>query len=80
MSAQAELQQELTRRESAKARVLAALEAAGPAGVLNTELNSICYRYGGRLHELRNEGYRIETQPKAAGLVRYVLLPKDRLF
>lgn len=30
--------------------------------VSNRDLNRICFRYGARLHELRNDGYLIVTQ------------------
>jgi hypothetical protein len=62
--------QEVRRRTSAKARILARLQQ-GPA--LNTELNAICYRYGARILELRREGYDIRTEPQHGGLVRYTL-------
>lgn len=44
-----------------KERIYDLLEERGPKGVLNIELNEICFRYGGRLHELGKEGCRIRT-------------------
>ena len=43
---------EIVRRSSSKARVLAALIAAGDAGLTNEVLNGICFRYGARIKEL----------------------------
>ena len=41
----------------------------------NTELNAICYRYGGRIHELRNMGYIIDGERvDNHGLWRFRLL------
>jgi len=62
---------ELTRRANNKSRILAAL-ADGPK--TNVQLAAIGgLRFGGRLHELREE-YEIRTEPLDGGLVRYVLV------
>lgn len=45
-----------------KDRILNLLVERGELGVLNIELNEIAFRYGGRLHELRQDGYRIRTK------------------
>ena len=74
------LADEYGRRATAKERVLARLLAASTAGVLNTDLNTICYRYGARVFELIREGYRIERSHVAKGVWRYTLLPQERLF
>ena len=42
-------------------------------GVLNTELNKICFRYGARIYELRKEGYHITTERFGKGLCKYTL-------
>lgn len=76
----AALVDELGRRATAKDRVLARLLAAGHTGVLNTELNAICYRYGARVFELARDGYRIEKLHVSRGVWRYILQPRDRLF
>ena len=68
---------EAARRLSAKERVLLRLQA-GPA--TNVELNAICYRYGGRIHELRGEGYLIDPEPLGRGVFRYTLRPQEKLF
>lgn len=69
------LTSELARRGSAKERVLAALVAAGPAGVTSVALNDICYRYGARIHELRDAGHRISDAERVSpGVYRYTYL------
>lgn len=40
----------------------------------NVELNAICFRYGGRIHELRRMGYRIETRTVRRGVYEYELV------
>lgn len=75
-----ELTTELGRRTTARDRVLAALQAAGPRGLTNVDLNQICYRYGARIEELRKAGERIEKEWKDKGVWRYWLVPQDRLF
>ncbi|BCW78299.1 helix-turn-helix domain-containing protein [Arthrobacter sp. NicSoilC5] len=57
-----------------KERILDLLEERGQQGVLNIELNEICFRYGGRLHELRQEGYRIRTTQVKGPVFRFTLL------
>lgn len=71
---------ELRRRASAKDRILARL-VAGPA--TNVDLNGICYRYGGRIFELRGEGHVIERECVQKGVWRYVYVgmrQEGRLF
>lgn len=67
---QRDLDAEARRLDTSKARILARLRE-GPA--LNTELNTIAFRFGGRIHELRREGYDIRTETLHGGLVRYTL-------
>jgi hypothetical protein len=62
-------QQELARRENSRDRVLALFQAKQV--VTNLELNAVCYRYGGRIHELRQQGYDIVTGEKRGGIVHY---------
>ena len=38
------------------------------------QLNDICFRYGGRIHELRHEGYVIEGERLKTGEWRYRLV------
>jgi hypothetical protein len=47
----------MTQRE----KVLLALEKSGSAGATNFELNGICFRYGARIKDLRDEGHNIIT-------------------
>lgn len=42
------------------------------------QLNDICFRYGGRLHELRREGYVIETKRIGEGQFEYRLIVEAR--
>jgi hypothetical protein len=59
--------------ETAKARILASLKAAGPKGSTNVELSAIQLRYGGSTHELQKEGYDITITRVEGGLFLYVL-------
>jgi hypothetical protein len=61
---------ELRRRDTSKALVLARLEQ-GPA--TNEELNDICFRYGGRIFELKRAGYVIDKTHVEGGLWVYTL-------
>ena len=63
---------ESTRRETAKDRVLTRL-FEGPA--TNAELNTICFRYGARIKELRDRGYNILTERVGKGAFSYRLQP-----
>jgi hypothetical protein len=60
---------ESSRRLSSRDHVLALLQAQRI--VTNVELNAICYRFGGRIHELRQQGYDIVTGEKRGGVVVY---------
>lgn len=68
------------KRESKKSRILSALMASGVAGVLNTELNKISFRYSACIHELRKEGHRITSQPDSIDgtLWRFTLHEKGK--
>lgn len=57
-------------------RILAELERAGPAGVINTYLVGICLGYNARISELRGFGHRIEATAERSGdgVYRYVLI------
>jgi hypothetical protein len=65
---------ELIRPKSQKQKVLEALRRGGKFGILNVELNKICFRYGARIHELRREGYDIRMQVDKKGLYRFTLM------
>lgn len=60
---------------SQKERVLNYLRAK-KAGAFNYELNKICFRYGGRIKDLRDEGFQIISVPvdRPQGLWRYILI------
>jgi hypothetical protein len=60
---------EITRRSNSREQVLAVLQAKRI--VTNVELNAICYRFGARLKELRDQGYDIVTGEKKGGVVTY---------
>lgn len=63
----------LARSGSHRAQILAALRAAGPAGVLNVDLYKICLRPPSRLCELRQQGFRIETRREGESIFRFIL-------
>ena len=60
---------ESTRRSNSRDQVLALLQAKRI--VTNLELNTVCFRYGARLKELRDQGYDIVTGEKRGGVVVY---------
>jgi hypothetical protein len=62
-------------KESQTSRVLRLLKAKG--SVSNVDLNKICYRYGARIHELREDGYIIITNRLPGGL--YVFIYKGHI-
>jgi hypothetical protein len=66
-------EKEVKRLGTGKARILAALKAAGRKGCTNIELSAIQLRYGGSTHELQKEGYDITNTRVEGGLFRYVL-------
>ena len=45
---------------------------AQSTGATNDQLNDICFRYGARIKELRDEGHRIEREHVMGGCYRYV--------
>jgi hypothetical protein len=62
------------RRPSQRDRILDLLRERGSAGATNVELNAICYRYGGRLFELRKCGFTIRTESLGGGLFKFYLM------
>ncbi|OAE01884.1 hypothetical protein [Arthrobacter sp. OY3WO11] len=60
-----------------KERIYDLLEERGEQGATNIELNEICFRYGGRLHELRQESCRIRTTHVKGPVFRFTLLESD---
>ena len=63
-----------SKRPAQRERILSLLRSRGAAGATNVELNAIAFRYGGRIHELREMGYRIETVRESENLFRFVLV------
>ncbi|WP_285250227.1 hypothetical protein [Pseudarthrobacter sp. fls2-241-R2A-168] len=59
-------------------KILKMLEAAGEQGVTNIQMNKTAYRYGGRLFELRQDGYRIRSGHVKGSVWRFTLLPQDK--
>lgn len=55
---------------SKTARVLRILKNNGSA--TNKDLNRICFRYGARIHELRNEGWVIDSNRLEGGLWEFI--------
>ncbi|MBZ5723023.1 MAG: helix-turn-helix domain-containing protein [Acidobacteriia bacterium] len=66
------------RLSSQRERILALLRERGRAGITNTELNELCFRYGARIFELRRAGQEIETIDEGAGVFRFVLKSSPR--
>jgi len=50
------------------------LKTAPGHTVTNEQLNSVCYRYGARIHELRNQGHNITSEQITKGLWQFTLL------
>ena len=68
----AEVQAEQQRTDSAMWRILARLQC-GPA--TGPELNAICYRYTGRMSDLRlHHGYNIQKEHVDGAVWRYTLM------
>lgn len=67
---------DLTRRATARSRVLAALERAGPLGLRNVDLvrpEMGGLRAMGRVHELQRDGYDITVTREQGGVWRVIL-------
>ncbi len=58
-------------------KILQLLEERGNQGVSNLELNEICFRYAGRLFDLRRQGYRIRSTHIKESIWRFTLLEED---
>lgn len=72
---QGSMDAEMARRQTECARLLGLLRAAGPAGVLNSDLEAteVGRRYSARIFELREQGYAIDTVREGARAFRFVL-------
>lgn len=54
-------------------KILKLLKEAPNNTATNEELNKICYRYGARLHDLRNAGHNIISKQVRKGLWAFTL-------
>jgi hypothetical protein len=61
------------KRDNQRDKILVWLQMRGQRGVLNTELNEICLRYGARIHELRAAGHNITTHKLDDSRYRFVI-------
>jgi hypothetical protein len=64
-------------KTSQRLRILQTLKLARSRGADSLWLAKASLRYGSRLHELRKQGYKIETRRMSNGLFRYILSGKD---
>lgn len=68
----------VSRPLSKEERILRLLKRRGRFGASNRELNSICFRYGARIFDLRKDGHNIRTMRDSAGAFRFILEDGDR--
>ena len=62
-----------TKAPNHQEQILALLIERGLQGVTNVEFNrDVCFRYGARIYELRQQGHWIETVRFGEGLFRFV--------
>ena len=64
------------KKEGQRLKILKLLHERGSQGATNAELNKICFRFSGRIYELRQAGYDIKTQQESASIFRFVLKGK----
>ena len=64
---------------SQKEKILKLLKERGANGATNYELNSICFRYGARIKDLRVEGYNIKTVREGGSRFKFVLIQNIRV-
>lgn len=57
-----------------QAKLIQVMAAAGYKGAHMRELNAVCFRYGGRLQELRRKGFVIDTVQLGVGEFKYRLV------
>jgi hypothetical protein len=62
-----------SRSPNQREKIVNLLRERGPTGASNRELNSLCFRYGARIWELRRAGYDVVTIRDGNGLFRFVL-------
>jgi hypothetical protein len=78
MNVATEVKREKQHQDSRKVAILKLLKEAGARGLTNVQLNEICFRYGGRLFELRKAGFEIETKAEGAGVYRFIFRGKKQ--
>ena len=61
-------------KPSQKFRILKWMANVQPEGLMNYNLNTICFRYGARIMELRRDGFEIETERIKQGLFKFTLI------
>lgn len=54
-------------------KILKLLKDAPDNTVTNADLNKVCFRYGARLHDLRNAGHNITSRQLRKGLWAFTL-------
>ena len=64
---------------SQKEKILKLLKERGANGATNYELNDICFRYGARIKDLRDEGYDIKTVREGGSRFKFVLVNNIRV-
>ncbi len=64
-----------SRSPNQREKIVNLLRERGPTGASNRELNSLCFRYGARIWELRRAGYDVVTLREGNGAFRFVLRP-----
>ena len=60
-------------------RILESLRSAGKDGILNTELHKITLRWQARLHELYQQGFKVDVSLVGDGVYRYTLLSEPEV-
>lgn len=63
----------MQKKQSQKEKIYNLLSQAGNVGVSNYDLNNICFRYGARIQELRQEGYNIESKKVVGSMWKFIL-------
>jgi hypothetical protein len=69
----------VAKRDGQRDKILCWLRMRGHEGVLNTELNELCMRFGARIYELRKAGYKIETRKLDDRRFRFVLVEETHI-
>lgn len=54
-------------------KILTMLKQAPNNTVTNVDLNKVCFRYGARIHDLRQQGHNITSRQVRKGLWHFTL-------